>query len=44
MNIIQNSQNKIVREIFNAPWYARKTDVNRDFAIPTVIEEIKQLT
>lgn len=41
IQIIQIFQNKILREIVNAPWYVRNRDLHRDLLIPAVTEEIK---
>lgn len=40
---IQTFQNKVLRNIVNAPWYVRNKDLHRDLGIPTVKEEIKRL-
>ena len=34
------NKNKVLREMVNAPWYIRNTDIQRDLGIPTVKEEI----
>jgi Reverse transcriptase (RNA-dependent DNA polymerase) len=39
--MIQRSQNKILRNITNAPWYVRNSDLHRDLGIGTVEEIIK---
>lgn len=39
---IQTFQNKVLRNIVNAPWYIRNSDLHRDLRIPTVKEEIKR--
>jgi hypothetical protein len=41
VNIIQTFQNKVLRNIVDAPWYVRNDKIHRDLKIPTVIEEIK---
>ena len=41
IKIIQKFQNKVLREMVNAPWYIRNTDIHRDLGIPT--EEIKRV-
>ena len=38
VDIIQIQQNKILRSIANAPWYARNSDLHRDFRVETVAE------
>jgi hypothetical protein len=40
---IQRYQNKVLRGIVNAPWYARNSDVHRELDIRMVIAEIKRL-
>lgn len=42
VQIIQKTQNKILRTIVNAPWYIRNEDLHRDLGINTVIEETKR--
>lgn len=42
IKIIQTFQNKVLRNMVNAPWYVRNNDLHRDLAIPTVKEEIKK--
>lgn len=39
---IQTFQNKVLRNIVDAPWYVRNSDIHRDLQIPTVKEEIKR--
>lgn len=39
---IQRIQNKILRDIVNAPWYARNDDIHRDLGVNKVAEAIKQ--
>lgn len=39
---IQTFQNKVLRNIVNAPWYVRNLDLHRDLRTPTVSEEIKR--
>lgn len=41
INKIQTFQNKVLRNIVGAPWYARNSDIHRDLGIKTVLEEIK---
>lgn len=38
---IQVFQNKVLRDIVNAPWYARNKNIHRDLKIETVEAEIK---
>lgn len=40
LKLIQTFQNKVLRNIVNAPWYVRNSDLHRDLKIPTVNEEI----
>lgn len=42
LKIIQTYQNKVLREMVNAPWYIRNADIHRDLGIQTVKEEIKR--
>ena len=39
---IQLIQNKILRDIVNAPWYARNDDIHRDLGVTKVAEATKQ--
>lgn len=39
---IQTFQNKVLRNIVDAPWYVRNSDLHRDLNIPTVKDEIKR--
>ncbi|CAG9827547.1 unnamed protein product [Diabrotica balteata] len=39
---IQRYQNKVLRNIFNAPWYFRNCDLHRDLQIYTVIQTISK--
>lgn len=43
INKIQTFQNKVLRNIVSAPWYARNRDIHRDLGIKTVLEEIKNI-
>lgn len=36
---IQTFQNKVLRDIVNAPWYVRNDDLHRDLGVETVTEE-----
>jgi hypothetical protein len=36
IDIIQQYQNKVLRYLVNAPWYARKSDIHRDLGAETV--------
>lgn len=40
-NIIQTFQNKVLREIVQAPWYSRNDDIHRDLGIPTIEAETR---
>ena len=42
LNIIQTFQNKVLRDIVNAPWYIRNSDLHRDLKVPQVTEEIRK--
>ena len=37
---IQTFQNKILRNVINAPWYIRNSDIHRDLKVPTVTETV----
>lgn len=39
-NTIQTFQNKVLRNIVDAPWYIRNSDLHRDLKIPEVKDEI----
>lgn len=41
INSIQTFQNKVLRNIVNAPWYVRNSDIHRDLKVPSVADEIK---
>jgi hypothetical protein len=41
MQRIQKFQNKVLRGIVNAPWYARNRDIHKDLGIKMVTSEIK---
>jgi len=40
--IIQRFQNKVPRDIVNAPWYIRNADLHRDLKMEMVTAEIGQ--
>ena len=40
--IIQRFQNKVLRNIVDAPWYARNADLHRDLKMETVMAEIRR--
>jgi hypothetical protein len=42
IQIIQQFQNKVLRGIVNAPWYARNSDIHRDLGFRMVTAEIKR--
>lgn len=42
INIIQTWQNKVLRNIVNAPWYVRNNDLHRDLGIAKINSEIKK--
>jgi len=39
-DIIQQSQNKVLRNIIDAPWYIRKANLHRDLQMEMVTNEI----
>ena len=43
VKIIQTYQNKVLRNIVNAPWYIRNSDIHRDLQIEAVDKEIKRI-
>src|ERR1044071_187813 len=43
IQIIQRFQNKVLRNIVNAPWYVRNKDIHRDLQIPMVTDEIQKV-
>jgi hypothetical protein len=43
IKIIQTFQNKVLRNMVNAPWFVRNSDLHRDLGIPMVKAEIKRL-
>lgn len=42
LNSFQTFQNKVLRNIVNAPWYIRNSDLHRDLKIPIVHDEIRK--
>lgn len=42
LNSIQTFQNKVLRNIVDAPWYVRNSDIHRDLKIPLVKDEIQK--
>jgi hypothetical protein len=42
IQIIQQFQNKVLRGIVNAPWYACNSDIHRDLGIRMITAEIKR--
>ena len=42
MEIIQRFQNMVLRNIVNAPWYCRNSDIHRDLGIELVEETISK--
>jgi len=42
INIIQRFQNKVLRHMVNAPWYARNNDLHRDLQVDVVTSEIQR--
>ena len=43
IQIIQRFQNKVLRNIVNAPWYVRYKDIHRDMQISIDADEIKKM-
>jgi len=43
VEVLQRFQNKVLRNIVNAPWYVRNSDLHRDLKVPTVSMEIAKL-
>jgi hypothetical protein len=43
IQVIQHFQNKVLKCIFNGPWYFRNSDLHRDFGIDTVTDIIVKL-
>ena len=43
IKVIQTFQNKVLRNVINAPWYVRNKDIHRDLAIPMVKDEVKRI-
>ena len=42
LNTLQTFQNKVLRNIVNAPWYIRNSDLHRDLNIPLVKDVIRK--
>ncbi len=42
IQVIQRFQNKVLRNIVNAPWYVRNSDLHRELGIDTVTETIRK--
>ena len=42
IDIIQQFQNEVLRNIVNAPWYIRKDDFHRDLEVDAVSSEIQR--
>lgn len=40
---IQRFQNKVLRGIVNAPWYAHNSDIHRDIGIRMITAKIKRI-
>ena len=40
--VIQRFQNKVLRDIVNAPWYIRNTDLHRDLSMEMVTAVIRR--
>jgi hypothetical protein len=43
INIIQRFQNKVLRDIVDAPWYVRNSDLHRDLNVESVTDTIKKM-
>lgn len=43
LKIIETFQNKVLRNIVNAPWYSRNDDIHRDLNVDSVSEVIKKI-
>lgn len=43
IEVLQRFQSKVLRNIVNAPWYVRNSDLHRDLKVPTVNMEIAKL-
>lgn len=41
-DIVQRFQNKVLRNIVNAPWYIRNNDLHRDLGVESVVDEIRK--
>ena len=42
LNSFQTFQNKVLRNMVNAPWYIRNSDLHRDLEIPSVMEVVRK--
>jgi len=42
IDIIQRFQNKVLRNVVNAPWYIRNNDLHRDLEVDVVSSEIQR--
>ena len=40
IDIIQRFQNKVLRNMVNAPWYIRNNDLHKDLKVDVMISEI----
>ena len=43
IKVIQTFQNKVLRNMVNAPWYVRNKDIHRDLGVPMVKDEAKRI-
>lgn len=41
---IQQFQNKVLRNIVDAPWYIHNSDIPRGLQIPTIFQELQKFT
>lgn len=42
LSSIQTFQNKVLRNVVNAPWYVRNSDIHRDLKVPFVKDEVRK--
>lgn len=43
INVLQRFQNKVLRNMVQAPWYIRNSDLHRDLMVDTVVNEVKKI-
>ncbi|GFU77390.1 RNA-directed DNA polymerase from mobile element jockey [Trichonephila clavipes] len=44
INLLESSQNLIIRQILDAHWYMRNVDLRRNFNIPTIRQTIRKIS